>query len=385
MNADVESCKSNSVLYDSRFRRLLENKRVPAYSIAVLKGGKIVYRLAEGTTSSKNTRFNVGSVSKLVTGAALVQLVEEGKLCIDDPVALHIPEYPLKQVALLHLLNHTAGYDTSVVESFGFPSRQAEVRKYLSRIYEINELKYQLGERSEYFTLGYCILMDVIERVSGMPFESFVRKRLFLPAGMNDSSFDPASLADRPFVLPWDAGRGDYLREEAMTAVMGDRGLFTTADDLLKFGRLFLSDGDTGKGDRVLSGGDSGEREPILSDGDNSGSKAVAPLFSKAAIDFMRRSIPGITPTKTPVFWRKGEADGYGCFGDLNSEEAIGHTGFTGCMLLIDPARDTVAALLTNSLEWHADWRNYRLLCNLVMALPHPGEERREADEDRPR
>ncbi|WP_391575099.1 serine hydrolase domain-containing protein, partial [Cohnella sp.] len=299
----------------------------------------------------------------------------------------------LKQVTLLHLLTHTAGYDTSVVESFGFPSRQAEVRKYLSLIYEINELKYLPGERSEYFTLGYCILMDVIERVSGMPFESFVQKRIFLPAGMTDSSFDPANLADRPFVLPWDTGRGDYLREEAMTAVMGDRGLFTTADDLLKFGRLFLSDGDNGereqilsggdagKVDRVLSDGDNGEREDnatielSLSEGDNSGSKAGAPLFSKATIDFMRRSIPVISPTKTPVFWRKGEADGYGCFGDLNSEEAIGHTGFTGCMLLIDPACDTVAALLTNSLEWHADWRNYRLLCNLVMALPHPGED----------
>lgn len=182
-----------------------------------------------------------------------------------------------------------------------------------------------------------------------------------------------------------------------MTAVMGDRGLFTTADDLLKFGSFFLSDRDNGEREPILSGGDNVERVPILrdgnagkgdrvlSEGDNGGSKAGAPLFSKAAIDFMRRSIPGISPTKTPVFWRKGEADGYGCFGDLNSEEAIGHTGFTGCMLLIDPARDTVAALLTNSLEWHADWRNYRLLCNLVMALPHPGEERREADEDRPR
>ncbi|WP_391570705.1 serine hydrolase domain-containing protein [Cohnella sp.] len=360
---DREICARNSERYDAGFKRLLESKGVPAYSIAVAKGSSIVYRLHGGHLHPEsgagpvreNTRFNVGSVSKPITGAALVLLLEEGRLTLDDPVVKHIPEYRYPQVTLLNLLTHSAGYDPAFGIDVGFPSRAADVPGFLGRLYERGELCYEPGTSSAYFTLGYAILMDVVERVSGMPFESFVRQRLFDPLGMFASTFDAARLADSPYVLPWDGSRNEHLREEAMTPVMGDRGLFTTADDLVKFGYLFLN------------GRDNGRKDGNLSDGDN----ANRPVFSPAALRLMIRELPGMSPGKTPVFWRKGLRDEYGFFGDACSSEALGHTGFTGCMLLVDPACDTVAALLTNSVDWHGDWRNYRLLCNLAMALPN--------------
>jgi len=390
MMLEKEICARNSERFDAGFKRLLEGQGVPAYSVAVWKNGRTVYRLSGGSVYpesgagpvQENTRFNVGSVSKPITGAALVLLMEEGRLCLDDPVAKHIPEYPFPQVTLLHLLTHSAGYDSSVGIDFGFPALASEVPDFLTRLYAINELKYETGTASEYFTLGYCMLMDVIERVSGMAFDTFVAQRLFLPLGMTSSAFDPGRLAESPpYVLPWDGNRREHLREEAMTAVMGDRGLFTTSDDLVRFGRLFLNGRDNGHrsekwsvsdkacmGEELSDGDTGGGHGRQLSDRDNGG---VPPVFSPAAIDLMTRELPGISPCKTPVFWKKGSRDEYGCFGDTNSSAALGHTGFTGCMLLVDPAHDTAAAMLTNSVDWHADWRNYKRLCNLVMALPN--------------
>lgn len=376
MTLEKEICTRNSERFDASFQRLLEGQGVPAYSIAVWKSGRTVYRLSGGSVYpesgagpvQENTRFNVGSVSKPITGAALVLLVEEGRLCLDDPVAKHVPEYPFPQVTLLHLLTHSAGYDSSAGIDFGFPAMASEVPGFLARLYAINELKYETGTASEYFTLGYCMLMDVIERVSGTAFDTFVGQRLFHPLGMSLSAFDPGRLAESPpYVLPWDGNRREHLREEAMTAVMGDRGLFTTSDDLVRFGRLFLNRRDNGHRSEKWSDSDNARRGEELSDRDN----GIPHVLSPAALDLMTRELPGFSPNKTPVFWKKGSRDEYGCFGDTSSPAALGHTGFTGCMLLVDPAHDTAAAMLTNSVDWHADWRNYKRLCNLVMALPN--------------
>lgn len=353
MNVDTAICNSNAARYDEILRLLFEDQRVPGFSIEVLKRGRIVYRLADGFSTPKpgqgnpvnsNTLFNVGSVSKLITGAAIVKLVETGLLSLSDPVAKHIPEYPFDKITLLQLLTHSAGYAAKLVDDIGFPERQGDVPAFLERIYAINELQYEPGEGSEYFSVGYSILMDIIERTSGLSFEAYVRKYIFGPAMMTQSTFDPGNLDGKPYVLPWDDHNGQSLVKEAMTGVMGDRGLYATASDLVRFGTVFLNGGTYGA-----------ERTT---------------LFSKAAVELMLRevSMPA-GGDKTSIFWRKGKQDGHGCFGDLNSPEAIGHTGFTGCMLLIDPAYETVAALLTNSLKWHGDWRNYRQLCNLMMAM----------------
>lgn len=401
MLADNTIYKINSQRYDRDIMALLASRRASCCSIAVMKRSKLVYRLAygapapagsegrgangqasggalvEGSGASgaygqasggalsegiggngaygqasvdsvrADTRFNVGSVSKLVTGAAVMKLVETGQLTLDDPVARHIPEYRLPAVTVLHLLTHAAGYGADAVNGLGFPERQEDVALFLQRLYEIDTLARQPGQSSEYFTLGYTILMDVIERVSGLTFEKFVQTHIFHPAQMADSTFDPDTLGGKHYVLPWDDHSGVFLHKEAMTGVMGDRGLFTTAADLVRFGSVFLNGGvfvDEMDGSRMR-------------------------LFSQAAVDAMLREATPREWGKTPVFWRKGNYDVYGCFGDLNAPEAVGHTGFTGCMLLIDPVYETVAALLTNSLNWHADWRNYRLLCNIVMSM----------------
>jgi len=194
--------------------------------------------------------------------------------------------------------------------------------------------------------LGYCILMDIIERLTGKTLEEFAREYLFNPVGMSDTTYDAETLEDGKYVLPWDHERNVFFKEFALSAPLGDRGVYTTAHDLIKFGNVFLNKGK------------SGERR----------------VFAEASINCMLREIPsgkfmGYVWSMTPIFWIKSNTDIHGCFDDLNSPSAVGHTGFTGCMLLIDPEYKTTAAILTNSPKLHGDWKNYKKICNIIMSM----------------
>ncbi len=72
---------------------------------------------------------------------------------------------------------------------------------------------------------------------------------------------------------------------------------------------------------------------------------------------------------KTPAFWVKGAEDRYGCFGDLHTSSVVGHTGFSGCMLWIDPEYAIAGAIVTNSTRLHEDWRRYKRINNRLLSL----------------
>ncbi|MBP1991456.1 serine hydrolase domain-containing protein [Paenibacillus eucommiae] len=352
MRIDHTELKRNTERCNAELELIIQEGKTSCLSVAVLKRDRIVYEFYHGDSSpipgfaapiSKGTMFNVGSVTKPITGAALVKLIEMGRLKLNDSISRHIPEFRFPEVTILHLLTHTAGFNTSDADHIEAPVSDEDVPHYLQRIYEISHLLHKPGEVCNYCSWGYCILMDVVQRVSGMPFEEFVRATLFEPLGMQDSVFSADLLEGREYVLPWHQESGRFLEREAKTATIGDRGLFTTATDLLRFASVFLNGG----------------VNPATN----------AKVFSSAAIACMLREIPDRRLNKTPVFWRKGEQDTYGCFSDLHSPSAVGHTGFSGCMLMIDPEFDIAAAILTNSLTWHADWNNYSRVCSLVMAM----------------
>jgi len=186
--------------------------------------------------------------------------------------------------------------------------------------------------------------MDLLQRITGATIEEFARGVLFDPLGMRHTTYDVTTLAPHEFVLPFSADTGKFHEELRTAPATGDSGLFSTAADLVKFGKLIL----------------------------NQGATSEHTLFSRASIALMLREVTDGRFQRTPVFWKKGPINRHGCFGDLCSEAAVGHPGFSGCMLMIDPVFKTTAAIVSNATALHANWGNYRRILNSVLSTQRP-------------
>lgn len=224
--------------------------------------------------------FWIASQTKAITGAAVMILVDEGKVSLDDPIEKFLPEFrglwvaverdkehvllkrPARSVTVRDCMNHTSGMPfKSALED---PSLDQLPLKDAVRSYAMTPLASQPGEKYQYSNCGINTAGRIIEVVSGMPYEQFMHRRLFEPLGMKDTTFFPsaaqlARLAKTykpnllnarlvetrtPFLsYPLD-GPGRYA--------MPGGGLFSTADDVGRFCRMVLNDG-TFEGKRVLS------------------------------------------------------------------------------------------------------------------------------------
>lgn len=344
IRVNEEACARNGELLDETMAGIVAGGVAPCLTAAIVKGDELVYRLAYGhSTLAANhrrpigptTAFNVGSITKIVTSALAIKLMERGVWSMNDPVRRFVPEYPFADVAIKHLLTHSSG---SRKQPIANPA-PGEMEAFLRDVYATMEREAAPGERAVYDTTNHEIMMDMIQRATGQPIERFARTSLFDPLGMEHTSYNHAVFADGEYVLPCTT---DNLLEDTQfdrRAPRGGTGMFSTAENLVKFGSLFL----------------------------NKGRYGDSRVFSAAAIDFMLRECTGGKFAKTPVMFAKTERDLHGCFADLNSPRAVGHPGFSGCMLMIDPEYDVAAVIVTNSQLLHRDWRNYKRLLNALM------------------
>ena len=163
-------------------------------AVLVARDGEVVlekgYGLADRETKQPYTADMVscvGSVTKQFTGAAIVALEAQGKLSTSDPISKHLPGVPADKSAITihHLLTHTSGLPGDMGGSDEEPiARDALVAKVLAA-----PLAAAPGERFEYSNEGFSLAGAIVERVSGMGYEAFLRQHLFLPAGMNDTGY----------------------------------------------------------------------------------------------------------------------------------------------------------------------------------------------------
>jgi CubicO group peptidase (beta-lactamase class C family) len=163
-------------------------------AVLVASGDELVlkkaYGLANRTTGTPYTVdmvSSIGSVTKQFTGAAIVKLETMGRLSTDDPIAKFLPDVPADKrgITIHHLLTHTAGFPRDSGGADDEPiARDALVAHVLAA-----PLAAPPGERFEYSNEGYTLAGAIIERVSGMGYEAFLREHLFLPAGMHDTGY----------------------------------------------------------------------------------------------------------------------------------------------------------------------------------------------------
>ncbi len=331
---------------DEYLESLMKGGLSPCFSVRMTRAGKETYRFLGGRETPEpearpltaETRLNIASATKPVTAALVLSLVETGMLALGDFVKRYIPEYPFDNVTIFQLMTHTAGYDETRI--IPWPSVREERAAFYQKIYAVDNLKYAPGEKAAYWTFGYAVLADIVQRTSSCELETLAREVLFTPLGMAHSTFELSSLQPRDYFLPWLEREKRTFPEACVPVATGDSGLYTTADDLIRFAQMLLDDG-MWQGNRVLS-------------------SMAARLMLREATNgrFMR----------SPGLWIKGTGDPLGCFGDLNSPQAAAHTGMTGCMMLMDPPYQTAAVILTNSILLHEDWRNYQRILNVLLA-----------------
>ena len=185
--------------------------------------------------NTPRTLFDIASVSKPITAAAILQLERDGVLGIGDSIAKHLTMVPPDKadITIDHLLTHTAGFPEKIN---GLTVTVALDREAFSAAMMRTNLIGKPGQRFAYSNKGYCLLAVIVERASGMKFEEYVRKRVFAPAGMTSTGFYGDRSLDRKR-LSSRAGSGDARTWPWDWSMRGSGGVVSSAEDLLKWDR----------------------------------------------------------------------------------------------------------------------------------------------------
>lgn len=204
-----------------------------------------VYGLANletGTPVTERTNFRLASLTKPFTALAVMLLVKDGRLRLDERVADLLPEFPAygRNIRIRHLLTHTSGlraYQDFVPES---STRQLKDRDVLMLLRRTDRLLFPPGSAFRYGDSGYAVLALVVEKVSGQPFAAFMRDRIFARAGMMSTVvWEPGVSEVRNRALGYaSTPSGFRLADHSNTStVLGDGGIYSSVRDLLAWDR----------------------------------------------------------------------------------------------------------------------------------------------------
>jgi uncharacterized protein YbbC (DUF1343 family) len=306
--------------------------KIPGAVILIGNEGKVVYRQAFGLSALKpkklpmtvDTIFDIASLTKVIaTSTAVGQLVEMGKLNLEDPVARYWPEFKANgkgEITVRDLLTHYSGLRPAL-------DLKPQWSGYLTALRLIEEEKplFPPGTSFIYSDMNFIILGELVSRISGEPFDVYCAEHIFKPLGMEDTGFKPSSVL-RPRIAPTQyqhGTTGKMLWGEVhdptaygMGGVAGHAGLFSTAEDLAIFAQMVL-DGGSRKSVQILS----------------------PPMVKKM-------TTPQSPPDKMPL-----RGLGWSIDSSLASESSYGHKGFTGTGIWIDPVSNTYVIILTNRVH----------------------------------
>jgi CubicO group peptidase (beta-lactamase class C family) len=251
----------------------MSSTRIPGLSIAVVRGGEVVYArgfgfrdVERGLAATPRTVYGVGSVTKSFTAIAVLKLVEEGRLSLDDEVSKYVPlrlEARGRPIRIHHLLTHSSGIPAlAYAEAFirsqlgldgtWLPVAKAEdVISFMSDYAEW--VHAEPGTRYFYLNEGYVLLGYVVSKVSGMRYEDFVRKYILRPLGMSRTYFEEAEVsADPDVATPYIVDReGRYVRSRFPYGITADGGLLSNCEDMARYVSMLIGRGELG-GVRIL-------------------------------------------------------------------------------------------------------------------------------------
>jgi CubicO group peptidase (beta-lactamase class C family) len=235
---------------------------IKGIALAVTSGDEVVYSNGYGTAGqdrpmTAQTPMYIGSQSKSFTGLAMAQLVEQGKIRLNDSVQKYIPwfrvadEQASKQITVFHLLHHTSGLSES-----GFTTLLPDnaTNEDAVRALASAELTAPLGAKHQYFNVGYDVLAVIVQNVSGMTYEEYVQKNIFDPLEMAHTYTDPALARQNGLSQGYSRFFGFTVprRQPHRTFEVSAGYIISTAEDMAHYVIAMSNDG-VYKDHRVLS------------------------------------------------------------------------------------------------------------------------------------
>ena len=245
--------------FDKYVARAAADWRIPALAIAVVKDDSVVFAKGYGVLqkgasqpANEHTRFAIGSTTKAMTAASLAMLVDEGKLKLDDPVTKYIPELQLhdpwvtRELTIRDLLTHRSGLPgTDLFWASNWKYSQADV------IHRLRYIQPTASFRSEwqYHNVMYALSGVIIERVAGMPWEQFVRTRIFAPLGMNETEPLVSMIIGKPNVAVPHALINDSVTVvpvRSTDGVASAGSVWSSVSDMAKWMKFVIDSGRVG-------------------------------------------------------------------------------------------------------------------------------------------
>jgi CubicO group peptidase (beta-lactamase class C family) len=235
---------------------LARNAEADKFSGVVLVAhrGKPVFERAVGFADRErkvpvaiDTRFRLGSMNKMFTTVAILQLMEAGKLALDDPIGKHLPAYPNKELAakvtIRHLLTHSGG--TGDIFGPEFAQKRLELRTHddYLKLYGARALAFEPGSKRAYSNYGFILLGALIEKLSGMSYYDYVDRKVYVPAGMKRTGSLPESTKVPGRAIGYMKQDGAWVRNDDTLPWRGTAagGGYSTARDLLRFAQALES------------------------------------------------------------------------------------------------------------------------------------------------
>lgn len=331
-DAGMHAARLNAI--DDVVQEGLRREKMPGCVVMVGHQGSIVYHKAFGHRQlvpekqpmHKDTVFDMASLTKpIATATSVMTLIEAGEIELEAPVSRYIPEFAANgkaDITVKQLLVHMGGLipDNSIKDYSGTPAESFE------KIYALSTY-VPPGEKFVYTDVGFIVLADLVQRVSGMNVHEYSQQHIFKPLGMTETGYLPREeLQVRAAVTQERDGqpmRGDVHdpRAWALGGIAGHAGLFSTASDLARYGQMMLNGGSL---DGVVV------MQP----------ETVALMIQPVQVSSGLRGLGW--DIKSPYSSNRG---------DLFSPAAFGHGGFTGTAMWMDPELQLFVIFLSNRVH----------------------------------
>ena len=326
---------SGAASADAAIEKAIQDQLIPGAVLLVGHQGQVIYRKAYGSralvptreTMTVDTIFDAASLTKVIaTTSAMMRLVENGKVRVNDRVTVYLPEFQggKSEITVRDLLTHFSGLRPDLEMPPAWHGYDTGIRLTLA-----DKPVNPPGTRFVYSDLNFILLGEIVHRLSGKTLADFVHDELLAPVGMTESTFNPPA-SWIPRIAPTEVENGKAVRglvhdptSRAMDGIAGHAGLFTTADDLAKFAQMMLNGGEI-NGKRIFN-----------------------PL---TVTKFTTPETPADQPVLRGFGWDIDSPFSTNR-GELFPIGSYGHTGFTGTSVWIDPSTKTYVILLANSVH----------------------------------
>jgi uncharacterized protein YbbC (DUF1343 family)/CubicO group peptidase (beta-lactamase class C family) len=327
---------SRLAVLDPIINEAIAQQQIPGAVLIVGHDGKVVYRKAYGSraieprreTMTLDTVFDCASLTKVVaTTTAIMQLWEQGKFRMNDPVAKYLPEFGQngkQDITIRQLLVHYSGLALDLDLTKPWQGKETAYRMAFE-----DAPKWAPGAAFIYSDVNFVVLGAMVERLSGESLDEYASKHIFVPLGMKETRFlPPPSWQSR--IAPTEEDENHHMLRgvvhdptaRRMGGVAGHAGVFSTVDDLAMFAQALL---DGGRG-----------------------------VLNPATIAKMTAPQQPVNGTALRGFGWDVDSPLSSNRGELLPVGGYGHTGFTGTSLWIDPATKTYIVLLTNAVHMNA-------------------------------